>query len=1394
MKPITSTLWAVSLSLIMISSGFIIVGSGSPEPIVIPEAVMEPPEPTDGVTDYHSFAEIEAELFQVATEHSDITKLISIGQSWQGRDLWAIKVSDNPHLEEEDEPEVYFNGAHHAREWMTIEVNLYILNYLTDNYGTNSTITDIVDNRQIWIVPCVNPDGRAQDGSLDGDDPTAHSIGDAWNSTYWGWRKNMRDNNEDSTFQNWYDGVDLNRNYGYLWGASGASSDPRYDIYGGEYPFSEPETAAIRDFCRDHNFIFSVSYHSFSQLILYPWGWTHESCPDEDVFVSVGNEMSSVITNKADSEFPGYVPEKGSGLYPTAGSDEDWLYGELGIYAYCIETYPSVQDDDSSAYASYDAVTGEYDLFHPRADKIQPVCEDNLPAAILLCQIADNPFQLMDHVSIEPETAEIRIVNGTSDSVSLDITDDGHRDDSFDIDASEITDWTITPTPSSVSLTRNETQAISLDITVPESASPGTYNIWVNVTSQTNISCKTSSMVTVIVPWPDDISAAEIMPFTELGSFPTGNYRIDGVVENIGGVQVPLFDTDLTITEIGPGSTVTLFQDDMESGMSNWNVVDHDITHSDSVWHQVNDLSASGSYSLWCGPLAGGFYSPDTIQSLVMAEPISLERYNSVTLDFMAYYNTEEYYDFLMVEGSPDNGASWDYITRFDSSIPDWQPQTFDLSPFLGAEEFIFRFRFTSDEATENIGFWLDDVIITADDPDETIIYGPETLSTTVPLDEGISETLSWNYAFSGGTYRASIETFHGNDDNTANNLKDVMFYIDPARTLSEFDGIASVFNTGMGTVLDIDWPQALQINDPITYHAYRFDHIPTELEVNASAPTWSGTSIGFQDTGLTKGQEYFYIVRAEDSLLQMEYNMKILSGTPDMTWYLQVEGPLISGYKNLSAEPMNLGAQASTTEMSAVGDYLVGTSSWMSSPMAYNAATDAEWTFTMHGYSSSDQVTGYLFAKVYEYNSGSPNLMFTTILDEENVGLHTSSYGFSWTHTPPLVEFPIGEQIIVEIWVDVSSTVIGSSGATTNPDFTSDASDWTSADWGGTDYNLENWISSGGNPGGMIDVEFDGPSTGSTQYTRGGYWEQSFTPSDVPTSITLDFDWACSEYVGITGNIGFYAFIDSSPGEPVIGSQVWSASVTSSGSWIQMNLDVSGSVSSASTHYLKMGIWVTGLSRNDHGTGNYDNVQLSWSTPAPTFVLEYDSVTTPSSVIPDLVPYDPGTPYIIDLAGSGDWALISFPLDISGPIQDILGDSDWDIAKWYDNNDPMNPWKTHKIGRTDNDLLTVNNTMGIWLHLTGLGDMQITVSPGAYSPGPVDVILYPGWNLVGYPSATGENAFDSLLGLGVNWISKYQAATPFVADYSDLTQVDMSDGNAYWIHVDALTVWTVDP
>ncbi len=96
---------------------------------------------------------------------------------------------------------------------------MYILNYLTDNYPTNTTIANIVDNRQIWVIPCVNPDGRVWDSS--GDDP----------SSYKNWRKTRSDNGDGSF------GVDPNRNYDYMWGGAGASDNPSYDNYRGPEPF-----------------------------------------------------------------------------------------------------------------------------------------------------------------------------------------------------------------------------------------------------------------------------------------------------------------------------------------------------------------------------------------------------------------------------------------------------------------------------------------------------------------------------------------------------------------------------------------------------------------------------------------------------------------------------------------------------------------------------------------------------------------------------------------------------------------------------------------------------------------------------------------------------------------------------------------------------------------------------------------------------------------------------------------------------------------------------------------------------------------------------------------------------------------------------------------------------
>ena len=177
---------------------------------------------------------------------------------------------------------------------------------------------------------------------------------------------------------------------------------------------------------------------------------------------------------------------------------------------------------------------------------------------------------------------------------------------------------------------------------------------------------------------------------------------------------------------------------------------------------------------------------------------------------------------------------------------------------------------------------------------------------------------------------------------------------------------------------------------------------------------------------------------------------------------------------------------------------------------------------------------------------------------------------------------------------------------------------------------------------------------------------------------------------------------------------------------------------------------------------------------------------------------------YEINLSGHSaeDWAFVSFPIVIAGNIETILNDSingdgltNWDVAKWYDPQDAADPWKTYRFGASTNDLLTINNTMGVWIHLTeNGGDLNLTTgATGEYSATFVNVNLYTGWNLVSYPSNTSKTAFNALSGINADWISVYDPVAPFVRDESDLNTVIMNQGNAYWVHVTEDSIWQVD-
>ena len=206
---------------------------------------------------YKTLAEIQAYMDEIAFFHDAIVfpKTV-IGYTLEGRPMYAMKISDNPELDEPDEPEVLYTAAIHAREVITPETVLRFMDYLTDNYGTDPAVTDLVNSRELWFVPVVNPDGYYYNQVIE---PDGGGM----------WRKNRR-NNGDGSY-----GIDLNRNYGYEWGYDddGSSPVPSDATYRGTGPFSEPETQVMRDFISAHEFVFTLYFHSYSNLVLWPWGY-----------------------------------------------------------------------------------------------------------------------------------------------------------------------------------------------------------------------------------------------------------------------------------------------------------------------------------------------------------------------------------------------------------------------------------------------------------------------------------------------------------------------------------------------------------------------------------------------------------------------------------------------------------------------------------------------------------------------------------------------------------------------------------------------------------------------------------------------------------------------------------------------------------------------------------------------------------------------------------------------------------------------------------------------------------------------------------------------------------------------------------------------------------------
>ena len=283
-----------------------------------------------GYEGYHSYTEVAAETAAVAAAHPDIATRFSIGTSYQGRQLWAMKISDNVNVDE-NEPEILFDAGHHADEHMGTEMTLRIMHWLVDGYGTDPRITNIVNTREIWIVFLVNPDGAEYDIS---------------GGRFHSWRKNRQPTPGSTSI-----GTDLNRNYSYRWGTPGnTSSNPAAGTYRGPAPFSTPEDRAMRDFIASRvvngrqQIRAAISFHESGRLVMWPYGYTSTDVPSD---MTVDDHAALIAIGKHMAATNGYKPEQASDLYLDSGTSRDYLYGMYRTFAYTFELSIKAYPDDS---------------------------------------------------------------------------------------------------------------------------------------------------------------------------------------------------------------------------------------------------------------------------------------------------------------------------------------------------------------------------------------------------------------------------------------------------------------------------------------------------------------------------------------------------------------------------------------------------------------------------------------------------------------------------------------------------------------------------------------------------------------------------------------------------------------------------------------------------------------------------------------------------------------------------------------------------------------------------------------------------------------------------------------------------------------------------------------
>ncbi|MBI5000864.1 MAG: choice-of-anchor J domain-containing protein [Euryarchaeota archaeon] len=920
------------------------------------------------VSGYHTYPEIQAELDAIEAAHPAIAKKYVIGTSWEGRNLSVMKISDNVAVNE-SEPGAFIMGNHHAREWMTVEVPLYYLNYLVNNYGTDDQVTWLVDNREIYILPSVNPDGLNYSQFSD-------SL----------WRKNRR-NNGDGTF-----GVDLNRNYNGSQngdpngafggvGSSGVTSD---DTYHGPSAFSEPETRAIRDFVLNRtNIALSISYHSYAEEIYWPWGYsTSVQTPDDAAQHSVASDFAAIN---------GYTAVQSAVPYATTGDTDDWCYG---YFRYMTNR-------------SYFPFTIELDsAFQPPVSQIPTTCALNLGVNLEAAQRAGDLFKTAPAISHAPLPNTLNTINP------------------YIVNASLAAKYGLGGAPTLYWRAAGGSYA---PVAMTPYGSPGNYTgqipaqpdgTWVNYYITGSSVNGTSSTSPAYAPNARHsfFVGADIVTYT-VGNLTAGATRIVNLTVTAPFSALPNEEARISVVGTSQGNaaksdaqgTVTtvapaiILVNDGNAAIAEYQKALADNGYKYDNGTPTSDLSRY-KIAIW---------ATDGSAPIDSAEKTALK--NFMSAGGSVYINGE------------DIGYS---ISAND-----------DTSIGLGASPNNFYGLYLhSNYLADSSGGTLVNGITGDPITDGMANYDisgsfPEAISAR---DSNTSSIFLYNDATTrAGAVKANtsayklvyigFEYFEGTTDAQAN--KDLLMYRiiewlnpDKAPTVSVTSPNAP--NTVGSGVVTIQW--SATDDNPLPAN-------PIDIYYSANGGgTWNTVATGVANTGtyawnvgaIADGVNYLVRARARDSLGQTGQdesdNPFSIDNVANDRWHMQVQSA-VAGFKDLDMKPVELADNSVFSNISAPGDYMIGSQRYISGAMPADRNVAGNWRFSVWGRVTSGSADGRLFAKVYSYN-GATTLLFQTALDDESVGSFTAYHNFDWTYTAPSGTVHAGERVVVEIWLNATA------------------------------------------------------------------------------------------------------------------------------------------------------------------------------------------------------------------------------------------------------------------------------------------------------------------------------------------------------------------------------------